>query len=494
MKLQTLLNSIPALSGHNISADFDVNLITSNSQNVKPGAIFIAINGVERDGHEYIDDAIRRGAAFLITEKKTDTSLPVPGIQVPCARTIEALLSAKFFDEPSRSVKTIGITGTNGKTTIAFLLAHILRRSAKVGLLSTIYYDTGYHRIEAQQTTPPPYDVQQYIAAMRTNQCEYCVMEVSSHALSQKRVEGIEFDGAIFTNLTQDHLDYHLTIEKYFAEKRLLFSCHRPHVSIINADDPHGMAIINTVEHTDLITYGITTSAHVQATNIQSDMNGLRFCIQYCDSEIPIRSSLVCRHNIYNIMAAFAYAVNVGLDPSRVAEAIADFPGVKGRLEGIDCGQPFSVFVDYAHTPDAFNNVLTSMREMNAKRIISVFGCGGDRDRGKRPQMGRRAAEYSDYVILTNDNPRYEDEDSILQDIEAGVQEVPGVEYIIIPERDVAIKTALSAARENDIVLILGKGHEEYILRNGEKTHFSDRECAETYFNTITSAQNKGGN
>jgi UDP-N-acetylmuramoyl-L-alanyl-D-glutamate--2,6-diaminopimelate ligase len=495
MKLQKLLRALVSFKESNPDFNCDITRITCDSRDVIPGSLFVAISGTEQDGHDYIDDAISRGARCVICERDVPAK-DVPTIGVPDAREAQAYLAAAFFGHPSKSLKTIGITGTNGKTTITFLLAHIIRSFSRVGFLSTICYDTGKEKHEALHTTPPAFATNKYIARMRENRCDYCVMEVSSHALSQKRVAGLEFDAAIFSNLTHEHLDYHKTVENYFAEKQRLFSVHRPRLAIINADDPYGERLIRSVSsvkaHTSVLSYGIMHASDVRATDMYTDIKGTRFTIAYMDKRFSIESGLVCRHNMYNILAACAYALSCGFDCDRIAESVKTFPGVKGRLERIDCRQPFNVFIDYAHTPDAFLNVLGSIRSMTKCRIITVFGCGGDRDRDKRPLMGRLAAEYSDYVFVTNDNPRNEDEYMIVRDIENGIKGTGRCPYAIILDRRTAICAALREATDGDCVLILGKGHEEYVIKNGKKEYFSDRECVESYFQSCSrSAQEK---
>ena len=481
MQLSAILDALSYESAQRVDGTILCSHVSCNSRRITPGGIFVAILGAEHDGHTFIPDAIEKGAVAVIIEDanaQSQVSDSIPCITVKNSRQAYAQLASCFFSDPSQHIKVIGVTGTNGKTTVAFLIQHILNTTSSCGMLSTITYDTGGRIIEAGQTTPDPYDINQYLSEMREHKYTYCVMEVSSHALVQYRVDYIHFDAAIFTNLTQDHLDYHHTMDDYFLAKARLFKELLPQkTSFINSDSDYGRQLCAELSNT-AVTYGIHTDAHVTADDIQSTLKGLSFIIRVEGKTFSIKSSLLCFHNVYNILAAFAYAFHEKIDPNSIIQAINDFKGVAGRLESVSCGQPFHVFIDYAHTPDAFQNIFSSFKELNTGKIIAVFGCGGNRDRTKRPLMGRIVSQNADVGIITNDNPRFEDAGAIRTDIINGFSKRTGFQYEIIPERALAIEKALRMAQRDDIVLILGKGHEEYMIQGGEKYSFSDRDVA----------------
>jgi UDP-N-acetylmuramoyl-L-alanyl-D-glutamate--2,6-diaminopimelate ligase len=487
MKLYDLLNDLEFSVVGETTIDVDIRDVKVDSKRVRKGDLFIALKGEHVDSHQFLTEAAEHGASAIIVQDATALatlqSLSIPRIVVPSTRSVYARIAARFFSYPSRYVKIIGITGANGKTTTTFLINHILQRVAPCGLITTIYYDSGLKRVSAKNTTPGPYELNQLLAEMLANNFRYCVMEVSSHALDQCRVHDIDFHAAIFTNLTQDHLDYHHTFENYFSSKEQLFKNYSPgKMCVINADDPYGKRLINDMkDQTNLVTYGVEEGALFRAENIKLTLHGLNFSVRIHDKVFDVKSSLVARHNVYNILAAFAFTYKEGIPVSYILDALATFPGVQGRMEAVICGQPFHVFVDYAHTPDAFGNIFTSVKPLAEHKIITVFGCGGDRDKGKRPMMGALAAEYSDHVIVTADNPRFEDEDAIIADIEVGIKKHSACSYRCIPDRKKAIQEALSIAQKGDVVLILGKGHEEFIIRKDKKTPFSDRTVVQEF-------------
>ncbi|MFH1383512.1 MAG: UDP-N-acetylmuramoyl-L-alanyl-D-glutamate--2,6-diaminopimelate ligase [Candidatus Omnitrophota bacterium] len=520
MKLSELLRDRTFETLQTIDTTIDITDISTNSKQIKKGNLFIAVKGEQADGHTYIDEAIERGAAAIVIEDRGILSLysdRIPVIIVENTRRFYARLLSIWFLHPSRNIKVIGITGTNGKTTVSFLLQHILNNSQSCGLLSTVLYDTGNRQCVAQQTTPDAAIINQLLAEMHNNDLAYCAMEVSSHALSQHRVYGIDFHAAIFTNLTQDHLDYHHGMEEYFLSKTVLFSplekdisandnknkttdksvgistiqsihnnsltgFHKDiprRLSIINIDDAYGQRLCSLAKGR-VVTYGVSSKADFTATDIDTHLSGVQFAIQVKDQVFPVKSRLIGIHNVYNILAAFSYAYEEGISPQNIIQAIESFSGVCGRMEALCCGQPFHVFVDYAHTPDAFQVILSSIKKLSQGKVIAVFGCGGNRDQEKRPLMGEIASRFADYVVLTNDNPRFEDEEKIIYDIEKGFAiKRPSFSYDIIPDRKDAIEKALLTAQPDDIVLILGKGHEDSIMKQGKKHSFSDQKVAE---------------
>jgi UDP-N-acetylmuramoyl-L-alanyl-D-glutamate--2,6-diaminopimelate ligase len=477
MKLKTLLKDVPVREVFNPNDSLECTSLTCDSNKVQPGSLFVAIRGANSDGHSFIREAVSRGALAVLIDSPLSEKPQCPIYAVENSRDAYAKLAAQFFNHPSQKVKTIGVTGTNGKTTTTFLLTHILRARTQVGMLSTILYDNGRDISEAFNTTPDPYTVQESLRTMCTHGCRYCVMEVSSHALAQNRVTALHFDAAIFTNLTQDHLDYHKTMESYFLEKLKLFTTINPHLTIVNVDDPYGKRIVAQVHAEKCFSYAIDAPADFKASNIVLGLSCSTFDVTFKGETYHLESPLIGKHNVYNVLAAFAYAMLDGLSAQVILDQLRSFAGVKGRLERFSSDADGRiVFVDYAHTPDAFVNIFRSVKALVPGRIITVFGCGGDRDKGKRPLMGARAAEYSDSIIVTTDNPRSESEESIVDDILRGIPSDVLSRTQVILDRKKAIELALSLARRGDIVLVLGKGHEEYMLKNGVKTYFSDQD------------------
>jgi UDP-N-acetylmuramoyl-L-alanyl-D-glutamate--2,6-diaminopimelate ligase len=440
----------------------------------------VAISGEKQDGHAFIPAALARGASACVAEKTAMLRCPAgfPLIRVENTRWIFSLLCARFHGHPSREVKLIGITGTNGKTTTSYLVRHLFQRFAPCGLIGTIRIEVGSQVLPSQNTTPAADDLHFLLAAMRKLRTEYCAMEVSSHALDQERAAHLFFRTAVFTQLTQDHLDYHRDLEDYFAAKMKLFTkTPRPEIALVNADDPYGVRLIEFLCPRPR-TYGVRARADYQAVHLRVGLKEIRFDVKARDKVVPVRAGIPCLHNVYNVLAAFACACEEGWDPEAVAAALESFPGVPGRMERVDLGQDFYAFVDYAHTPGAFSSLFASVKELARGRIITVFGCGGDRDAGKRPMMGEIAARESDRVILTSDNPRSEDPDRILDQIQEGIR---GAAHPVlrIRDREEAIHHACTLAGPGDMVLVLGKGHEAYQIVGTEKFAFDDREILE---------------
>ncbi|MBI5140807.1 MAG: UDP-N-acetylmuramoyl-L-alanyl-D-glutamate--2,6-diaminopimelate ligase [Nitrospirae bacterium] len=473
----------------------DICGIAYDSRSIRPGFLFAAMKGAETDGRQFIAQAVANGAIAVAGENIADYAVPgISMIECDDMRTATASMSAAFYGQPSKRMGVVGITGTNGKTTTAMILRSILEHAGnRTGFIGTIGYITGEAEIvPASRTTPESPDLQAMLADMAENGLAHAVMEVSSHALALKRVHGCEFEAVVFTNLTQDHLDFHSTMEEYFETKSELFDHLRPGgFGAINVDDAYGARLVDSSELADtrLITFGVESAADVRAFDVESGMRGLRFRIEWEGGSRVASSGLIGRHNVYNILAAFSVAVGLGIAVDVVIEAIAAANRVPGRFERVDAGQDFVVAVDYAHTHDALERSIAAARAIagaSAKlsglssgqgRVITVFGCGGDRDRGKRPKMGAVAAKHSDYVVITNDNPRRERPEDIIADILAGVKKDG---HIVIPDRREAIRHAIEAAKSGDVVLIAGKGHEDYQETGGVKTHFSDREEALT--------------
>jgi UDP-N-acetylmuramoyl-L-alanyl-D-glutamate--2,6-diaminopimelate ligase len=462
--------------------EIDIRGLAYDSRQVKPGFVFVAIEGFKTDGHKFIPQAIANGAVALVGQKKISYPAGVIWVQVPDTRLALAQMAACFYDYPAQKLRLIGVTGTNGKTTTANLIAAIYRGLGKqVGLIGTIAHYIGSRTITGQHTTPESLDLQQLLAKMTTEKINTTVMEVSSHALALKRVEECFFDIGIFTNLTQDHLDFHQHMDDYLTAKQHLFevlgkgnkkgSCF----AVVNRDDHYAEQIIK-VTRVPVITYGITKPAHVQAKEIQVSPAGTSFAVASPWGEALVKLKLTGLFNVYNALAALAVGGGEGFPLSQIVLTLENISGVRGRFELVNQGQDFTVVIDYAHTPDGLENLLKTARQICACRLITVFGCGGDRDRTKRPVMGEIAARYSDLPVITSDNPRTEDPAQIIAAIEKGVLKVlEKGDYLVIVDRSEAIRQALALAGKNDVVVIAGKGHEDYQIIGTQKYPFDDR-------------------
>ncbi len=483
--MKTLAELLQSLSGQwkgsqNLSVQ--ITGVNSDSRKIKPGELFVAVAGFNQDGHQFVREAVQKGARAVVLERGiTELDPSIPQIVVPDARLSLALLVAAFYDFPQKKLKCIGVTGTNGKTTTAFLIQYLLNQAGKCGLIGSIYHDDTQAKSNADNTTPVPEVLFQLLSKMVNNGASHCVMEVSSHALDQNRTLGLDFSSAVFTNLTQDHLDYHHDFETYFAAKRKLFlGGSVPGRAIINWDDDYGKKLIRELKgKADVSSYGMG-EADFRAERIQMDLQGLRFDLKYGQKTVPVKSLLTLKHNVYNVLAALSTVSKEGFDLEALSPSLGRFEGVSGRMERIDEGQDFFVFVDYAHTPDGLYNVLSSVQELKKNRIISVFGCGGDRDKTKRPLMGEITSRFSDTIILTNDNPRTEKPEEILSEIKAGIGPTHA-EVIVCPDRNAAIDRALSMAQPKDLVFIFGKGHENYQILGTTKIPFSDQKIVRQY-------------
>ena len=479
--------------------DVHINItsLTDDSRQVRPGTLFVAVKGERVDGHTYVRQAVAAGAAALIVQDATVAqNQTVPTIGVRDSRRAVGLLAARLRNDPSRHLRMIGVTGTNGKTTTTYLVKAMLESAKRhVGLIGTVSYEIGSERIDAAHTTPGAVELQQLLARMVEAGMDAVAMEVSSHALAMDRTSGCEYDTAVFTNLTQDHLDYHHTMDEYFEAKLRLFTGMTmvgnksgPKRAIVNADDPWASRI-KRVCPVPVWTYSIRESSDIQAYDVHLSVNGTTFRVVTPNGGCQIESLLVGKHNVSNVLAAIGVGLNEGLSLDIIREGIRAVRNVPGRFERVEAGQDFTIVVDYAHTEDALVRLLAAAHALKTGRIITVFGCGGDRDRGKRPKMGRAATEHSDVLILTSDNPRTEDPMAILQEVEAGVRdglEAGRVRYEMIPDRRTAIETAIREAKRGDMVLIAGKGHEDYQIIGTQKVHFDDREVAREAVGKLT--------
>ncbi len=464
MNLQVLLKAIQPvkISG---SLDRDITAICYDSRKVVEGALFVALPGEKADGTEFIDSAIDRGAAAIVSEKPGLTTRAA-AIEILNARHALADLSAAYFRQPSHKIKVVGVTGTNGKTTTTFLIKHILDTDfLRCGLIGTVRYVVGERELPATRTTPESADVHELLWQMRSAGCKSCAMEVSSHALALDRVRGVEFDAAVFTNLTQDHLDFHRTMDAYFETKASLFTGLRDQKkkkgrAIINSDDRHGEKLADRLSRDmEVITFGVGRDAQFRAGDVKMDFGGTTFQLMAVGKNYLVRMPLIGMFNVYNSLAAIATAHALGVSVRKAVQSLAVAPAVPGRLQAIVAQKPFRVFVDYAHSDDALTNVLRTLRELNPARIIVVFGCGGNRDRAKRPKMAAAVDALADHAIVTSDNPRKEDPIAIIEDIKPGFRRL---RPDCVPDRKEAIYHAIAMAQPRDIILLAGKGHETY--------------------------------
>jgi len=446
----------------------EVSALALDNRRVTPGTVFFCVRGFTRDGHDFAADAVARGAVALVVDHPLN--LGVPEIVVGDVRAAMAPAAAKLHGDPTATLRTIGVTGTNGKTTTAYLVRALLEAAGRpTGMLGTVTAIVGGQEREVSRTTPEAIDLQATFAAMRDAGDTHCVIEVSSHALALGRASAIHWAGAIFTNLTQDHLDFHPTMEDYFQAKRLLFAAG-PEVCVVNIDDPYGARLAAELPAATTTTIAIDDpDADLRATDISSTMTGSTFRA----GGLELRSPLPGRFNVLNVLGAVAVVRALGVDDDTIVAALPEAGRVPGRFEPVDEGQDFAVLVDYAHTPDSLENVLRAARPLTRSRLLCVFGCGGDRDRGKRPQMGEIAARLADHTIVTSDNPRSEDPEAIVAEILAGIADRAATEAIV--DRHEAIERAVAMAGAGDVVVIAGKGHEQgQEFEDGRKIAFDD--------------------
>jgi UDP-N-acetylmuramoyl-L-alanyl-D-glutamate--2,6-diaminopimelate ligase len=456
------------------AAHIDVRGVTDDSRAVKKGYLFIAKKGYVVDGSRFIADAIKNGARAIAAEEDFDAPSGVVKILVRDTRSALSAIADNFYGHPSDKLKVIGITGTNGKTTITYLLESIVKAAGnEAGVIGTINYRLKNKVLPAKNTTPGPLELQALLADMVKMGIDYAIMEVSSHSLDQGRVDRLFFDTAIFTNLTGDHLDYHKTMAGYFkAKKRIFEKLKKGGAAILNGDDKKAASLKRSLKNAVL--YGTKKNTDVSAEDIKLSMNGTSFTVKTKECSFAIETRLIGMHNVSNILAATAAAMSLKIPESAIVKGVGRLAAIPGRLEAVEAGQPFKVFVDFAHTEDALFNVLSLLREIAEKRIVTVFGCGGNRDRTKRPRMGKVACKFSDHVIITSDNPRSEEPCDIVSEIESGVRGAFS-NYDIVLDRQEAIAKAFEAAEKGDIVVIAGKGHEAYQIVKDRTLAFDDR-------------------
>ncbi len=472
MKLQELLKGVRVLE-MTASPETEITDIENDSRKVKKNSLFFAISGFATDGNRFLPMALEKGAAVIVTAKRPE--IPAPYVLVESDRLAMAQIAGNFYGNPARAMTMVGITGTNGKTSSTLLLKQVLEktRGAKVGLVGTMENLIGEEVIPTCRTTPESIELQALFAKMRDAGCQYVVMEVSSHALTLERVGGVHFDVAAFTNLTEDHLDFHKTMEAYCAAKAELF--RRCDTGVLNRDD-HWFEEMGKKATCEILTTSVGHEAGLRAENLELRADGVAFTAVMGEKRVPVSLGIPGRFTVYNALTVLGAAVALGIDLEDAAAALATARGVKGRVEvAATPGQPFTVLIDYAHTPDGLENVLSSVRDFCKGKLISVFGCGGDRDPIKRPIMGKIGVSLSDFTIITSDNPRTEDPMAIIGDIVKGVSETDGA-YTVIEDRRKAIRFAMDKAQKDDIIVLAGKGHETYQEICGVKHHLDERE------------------
>lgn len=468
MKAHEIMNSIKT---YDVFDDSDISYITDNSRKVKSGSIFVCIKGNNFDGHDAAEQALANGAVFVVCQRDLGLKKQVV---VKNTRVAFSVMCSNFFGNPASKLKIIGITGTNGKTTTAFIIKGMLEKMGhKAGLIGTVKNMVGDKEYPASLTTPESFELNKLFAEMVEAGCEYCVMEVSSQALAQERVAGIKFSAGVFTNLTQDHLDYHGTFENYAQAKSKLFE--QSELCILNLDDEYAMSMLRN-SNGRMVTYSVNENkSDYMATYIRYKNDGIEYELAKTGYIERVKVGIPGEFTVYNTMAAAVTLIEMGFDFSRVVYALSLSEGVKGRIEVVPTNTPYTVIIDYAHSPDGLENIITSLRKIAKNRIITVFGCGGDRDKTKRSVMGAIAARLSDVIVVTSDNPRSEDPDVIIADIMVGVKGQK-VKKIVEPDRTKAISAALKEAAVDDIVLLAGKGHETYQILNTGKIHYDERE------------------
>ena len=472
MKLKDLLKEIPVLE---MTADpeLEIEHVYYDSRKVTEGSLFVAVSGFASDGNRFIPMALSKGAKAVVTAKKPDAE--VPYVLVPSDRMALAMLGCNFYGHPSRAMTMIGVTGTNGKTSVTLLLKQLLEKTlgAKVGLIGTMANIIGDEVIPTERTTPESFELQGLFARMRDAGCTHVVMEVSSHAVSLERIGGTHFDIAAFTNLTEDHLDFHKTMDAYCDAKAELF--RRCDKAVINGDDSYSHRILAAAA-CPVLTTSVSAQAGLYAKNLELLSEGIRFTACLDEQAVEVHLPIPGKFTVYNALTVLGIANRLGIPLADCAEALKTAEGVKGRVEVVPTpGKDYSILIDYAHTPDGLENVLSSVKDFCRGRLIAVFGCGGDRDPMKRPIMGEIGVRLSDIAIITSDNPRTEDPMAIIEDILKGVKEEAG-EYIVMEDRRSAIRYAMDIAKKDDIIVLAGKGHETYQDIGGVKYHLDERE------------------
>lgn len=474
MQLKDLLNHVETIETTG-KLDIEISGVAYDSRKVKPGFVFVCIKGFQTDGHKYIPNALAQGAAAIVVQEDALTD-DVACIRVADSRRALAIIAANFYGNPAKDLKIVGVTGTNGKTTVTTLLKHVLEFSGKkVGLIGTNGNMIGGEVLPSERTTPESLELHELFAQMRREQVEYVVMEVSSHSLELSRVYGIKFCIGVFTNLTQDHLDFHMTMENYLNAKKKLFE--QSALGIINADDERGHSIIETAP-CEIVTYSIDNESDFRAENLKISSRGVIFDVVTKTATTPVRLGIPGRFSVYNALAAIAACNALGITKENTVNGLLLAKGVKGRAETVYTKTDYTVIIDYAHTPDGLENIIETVREFAEGRVITLFGCGGDRDRSKRSVMGEIAGKLSDFCIITSDNPRTEDPMQIILQIEDGMKKT-GCAYTVIENRREAIRFALENAQTGDCIILAGKGHETYQIIGTEKRHFDEREVVQ---------------
>jgi len=478
--LEKLFYGIP-IEAHWGDGGGRVKSLATDSRRVAPGALFFALPGLKTNGNRFVHEAIERGAKAIVSTHPPTHREEVCFIQVDDIRGVLARIAGRFFEHPERDLELVGITGTNGKTTVAHLVHYFLTVAGlPSGMLGTLKYDLGGRTLPAGRTTPESPEIYSMLAKMRNYGCRQAVMEVSSHGLHQRRVEGLPYKIAAFLNLTQDHIDYHSTMEAYFEVKAGLFTGrtgHIPQIAVVNVDDPFGRRLAKRIPTgSRLITFGESPQASYRAVNLNLKADGTAFDLIWENETMAVVSPLLGRYNVSNLLAAFAIGRHLGCDLPKMIECLQDFGGVPGRMEKVDAGQPFNVLVDYAHTDDALKNALDMLRPITARRLLAVFGCGGDRDRKKRPIMTHAVMDRCDFCWATSDNPRGESPAAIFEDMKPGVIDPSGIDFVEGRRR--AISLALDNCNPGDCLLIAGKGHESCQEINGSVLPFDDRLAA----------------
>jgi UDP-N-acetylmuramoyl-L-alanyl-D-glutamate--2,6-diaminopimelate ligase len=475
LRLADLVKELPGAQLHGDPA-LEIRAVTHDSRRSDEGSVFVAIRGLAADGHDFIDAARKKGAAAVVSEEAPREG--VPWVRVGDAREALARFSAAVLGHPSRELQLVGVTGTNGKTTTAYMVDSALRESGHtVGLIGTVEYRIGDHVARAVRTTPEASDLQSYLRQMVDAGCRQAVLEVSSHSLALQRVSGVGFEVAIFTNLSRDHLDFHGDMDAYFAAKRILFDelLHEGGRAVINVDDDRGAELARSTTRA-VSSCSLSPGADFTAEDVRLSLGGTRFRARTPAGVFEVQTPLLGRFNVVNALCAFGAALALDLAPDAVQRGIASLKGVPGRIERVDVGQDFTVLVDYAHTDDALKNLLETVRELSPRRLITVFGCGGDRDRSKRPLMGAVAARLSDVVVLTSDNPRSEPPEAIIEEVRRGIPAARADETEVIVDRREAIARALELGREGVVIVIAGKGHETHQVLRDRTVPFDDRQ------------------
>lgn len=472
MRLKELLKGIDYIRIEGVQ-DIGIEDLYYDSREVTPNSLFFCIKGLTVDGHDFAPQAVAKGAKVLVLERDVDVDGDITKVFVPNSKTAMAYMAKNFYRNPTKDINFIGVTGTNGKTTVTYLVKSILEKAGqKVGLIGTISNMIGDRKMPSKFTTPESLELQKLLREMADENVDSVVMEVSSHSLALGRVEGCEYDIGVFTNLSQDHLDFHANMEEYRDAKAKLFTQSK--LAIINEDDKNGRWIKKRVP-TKVFTYGIYKDADIYARELEITDRGVAFHLHTPSGSIPINLAIPGIFSIYNGLAAASICYNLGISLEIIAQGLQEVKGVDGRFELLDTGTDYSVILDYAHTPDGLENILTTAKEFAKGRIITLFGCGGDRDHGKRPIMGEIAGKYSDLCIITSDNPRSEDPMDIIKDIVPGVEKT-GCDYTIIENRREAIEYALAQAQKDDIVILAGKGHETYQILKDKTIPFDEKQ------------------